>query len=374
MLEKTDRPEIMDELVALYFSDFFIVNRRTINTLCLFYDRVFLHDYFGIFAAVEKDSIPSSDSTNPSLLKFNWDIARGLTPEHLLYFISAEKNEFDALILKGVAQGLGFHTGNFSPSFVIQFARSYGRFLRQNYNLFTENVLCLCQTSNNPFHPIHNLEGGVKLKLDASEKENLESLNQARLNNVKACIFEESYHRLPLISDEESSIRRWDRDVELLTMALLEAAIPSMVPTIQDVPADEILQARERLKDYLPPFRLALKNAAWDIAAAARSATRKEMLELGNLYFHTKIEPTIKQIEMKLAAEDKRLKRKLLERGIDTTVLLAKAVDPTERFSKWDLFGSGLKSLLDIDNSLQIRKETQSSYEYLVRLPRLLRS
>ena len=74
-----------------------------------------------------------------------------------------------------------------------------------------------------------------------------------------------------------------------------------------------------------------------------------------------------------MESENDKLMRKLLERGVDKTVLLAKALDPTEPYSKWELLASGIKSLLDIDNATQEKAKITSPYEFLVRLPQVLR-
>ncbi len=296
-----------------------------------------------------------------------------MSAEHLRYFAGAATNLFDATVLKGVAQGLGCQSGNFTPTFVVHFAGSVANFLRQSLPLFHSDVLCFCQTLRNPWHPATRLEGGVRLNLAVSDQDNLASLEMSRKNNMRGCMFEQQYHSLPLVSDREEDVLRWDRDADLLMMALAETAITSVVPTISEVPPEEILTAREKLADLLPPFRLALTKAAWEIATAARGSSRKEVIDLGQLYFRTRIQPAVDEIESKLKSEDKKLKRKLLERGIDKTVLVAKALDPTEPLSKWDLVGSSLKSVLDVDASLQERAHIKSPYEFLVRVPRALR-
>lgn len=362
------------EFHALYMSDFFIRSRHTLNTLCLFYDRLFLHDYFGIFACVLKDTYPHLQDRNPAALDMGWVIARGLESETKEHLRGACETEFDSIVLKGVAQGLGCSTGSFSPSFVIEFARQYAAFLRDTQPLFAENVMALCQSRENPFHPIHRLEGGVRLRIDFTDEQNIRSIKLSVENNKRACVFEQEKHKLPLISDSEEDQIRWDRAKDLLTTALLLATLPVRVPTILAVPAEEIVAAREKLKDLLPPFRSAILKATWEIGQACRESSMDEALSLARLYAETQIAPAVHEVERKLKSEDRGLKHKLLKEGIDTTMLMAKAVDPTEPFSKWDLLGSGLKSLLDIDETRQIKHELRSPYEFLVHLPTALRN
>lgn len=364
----------MKDLCTLYMSDFLVRNRRTLNTLCLFYDRVFLHDYFGIFICVEnQDYYDNFQTTSKKRIDFTWRIAGGFDLQTKAYLQGAFDTDFDNVVLKGVAQGLGCATGKFSPTFVLDFAKTYADFLRTNRVLFFEDVMCFCQTLRNPFHPAHRLEGAVKLDLRCSEKENFDSLSKAVLNNKYACLFEQEYHEIPLVSDSEEDLIRWDRTKDLLTTALLLTAIPSRVPTISDVPAEEILEAREKLRDLLPPFHSSILKAAWEIAKASRETSKKEAMELGRLYYETHIEPSIFEIESKIKSENKKVFRRLIERGVDKTVLVAKGLDPTESFSKWDLIGSGLKSLLDIDSSWQSKVEIKSPYEFLIRLPSIVR-
>src|SRR6266404_394071 len=141
-------------LDALYMSDFFIRNKHTLNTMCLFYDRVFLHDYFGVFICVDtKESYNHFQSGDEKLLEYSWSIAGGLDEETKAYFRKASSSPFEGFVLKGVAQGLGFDTGRFSPSFVIKYAKEYASFLQDTHVLFTEQVLAFCQTERNPYLP-----------------------------------------------------------------------------------------------------------------------------------------------------------------------------------------------------------------------------
>ena len=176
-------------------------------------------------------------------VKFLWEIAGGLDNETKAYLRSASKSEFDALILKGVAQGLGCQTGKFSPRFVIKFAKEYGEFFRENRELFFSEVLAMSANSNNPYYPPHLLEGGVKMDISCSDKENEESLAKSVLNNQRGCLFLQEYYKLPLVSDSEVDVVRWDREKDLLTTALALSAITARVPTIADVPASDILAA-----------------------------------------------------------------------------------------------------------------------------------
>jgi len=363
------------ELIALYFTDFVVRNKRTLNTLCLFYDRLFIHDYFGLLMCVdnkeEYDRLQGCSDWGMDLL---WGIARGLSQEQITLFRSASENEFDALVLKGVGQGLGCATGTFSPTFVLRFAKQYAAFLRDTHALFLENALAFCQTLQNPHLPAVRLEDGVKLDLSCSDDENRKSLEQARRNNVRACLFEQDYHRIPLVSDAEQDLVPWDRSRDLLTAALATTSIAARVPTLADVPAEELLEVRLKLKDELPPFRAAVTKAAWEIAAASRESSMAEVMRLAQLYYETQVEPSINDVERKLASENARMRRKFLERSVDGTVLVAKALDPTEPYSKWELIGSGLKSLLDLDEGLQNKAQIRSAYEYLVKLPSVLRT
>src|SRR5689334_15673016 len=103
-----------EEYTALYISDFFVRARDTLNTLCLFYDRLFLHDYFGIFNCLDRYShLQGSTDAEMDVL---WAIAGGLDSETKHHFRKACHTHFDALVLKGVAQGLGCSTGAFSPT------------------------------------------------------------------------------------------------------------------------------------------------------------------------------------------------------------------------------------------------------------------
>lgn len=364
----------MSVLKALYVSDFFPRNRRTLNTLCLFYDRLLIHDYFGIFGCLlDKATYEHLQSDDEREIKFFWDMAGGLDEESKTYLKSAGRSGFDALVLKGVAQGLGCRTGKFSPTFVIKFAERYATFLRENRDLFFSDVLGLSQNLNNPHHPAHLLEGGARLDISCSDKQNTESLSKSILNNKMGCLFLQEHYKLPLVSDSEADMLRWDRQKDLLATALSLSAVSARVPTIADVPAADILAAREKLRDFLPPFRTAMLEAAWEIAKASRETSMSEVVKLAQLYYETRIEPTVNEIERKIALENSKLFRKLLERFIDKTALVAKSIDPTEKFSKWDLIASGLKSLLDIDSSRQTKTEIRGPYEFLVRLPKELR-
>jgi hypothetical protein len=343
--------------------------------MCLFYDRVFLHDYFGVFICVDsKGSYDSFQGLDEALLRYSWSVAGGLDEETKTYFRTATNSPFEGFVLKGVAQGLGFNTGRFSPTFVIQFAKEFSSFLHDTHELFNDQVLSFCQTSENPYLPSARLEGGVKVDLRCADAENEASLSQSVQNNKHACLFEQEYHKLPLISDSEEDLVRWDRAKDLLTTALLLAAIPSRVPTIGKITGEQILEIREKLKDSLPPFRKAMLNSAWEIAKAAREASLAEVESLARLYYSTQIEPSLTEIEGKLKSENARLRHKLLERGIDKTVLLAKAIDPTEPLSKWELLGSGLKSLLDVDETNKHKHEIKSPYEFLIKLPSVVRN
>lgn len=276
----------MSALKALYISDFFPRNRRTLNTLCLFYDRLLIHDYFGIFICIDnKATYDRLQLNDEKEIKFLWDMAGGLDRESKAYLKSACASEFDALVLKGVAQGLGCQTGKFSPRFVIKFAKQYTAFLRENRDLFFSEVLSLSQSLKNPHHPAHILEGGVKLDISCSDKENEESLSKSVLNNQRGCLFLQEYYKLPLVSDSEIDMLRWDREKDLLTTALALSAISARVPTIADVPASDILAAREELRDFLPPFRTSMLEAAWEIAKASREASMPEVLQLAKLYY-----------------------------------------------------------------------------------------
>ncbi|MQY55979.1 MAG: hypothetical protein GH152_01930 [Dehalococcoidia bacterium] len=320
-----------------------------------------------------QDIYDNYEKASKGLIDPNWAIAGGLDSETKRYLKSAFETGFDNFVLKGVSQGLGCATGKFSPTFVLNFAKTYIDFLRANRVLFFEDVLCFCQSLRNPLHPAHRLEGGVKLDLSCSQKENFDSLSKALLNNKYACLFEQEYHRLPLVSDSEEDLLRWDRAKDLLTTALLLTAIPARVPTISEVTADEILEAREKLRDLLPPFRSSILKAAWEIAKASRETSQKEVMGLAQLYYETNIVPSIFEIESKIKSESKKLFRKLIEQGVDKATLVAKALDPTEPFSKWDLIGSGLKSLLDIDSSWQSKVKIKGPYEFLIRLPSVIR-
>lgn len=359
------------EYTALYMSDFFVRARHTLNTLCLFYDRLFLHDYFGIFICL--DNYSHLQGSSDAELDGVWAVAGGLDSETKAYLRRASKTKFDGIVLKGVAQGLGCSTGPFSPAFLISFAHDYAAFLRHAQPFFEEGVMAMCQSRNNPFHPTYRLEGGVKLSQDCTDEQNAESLRLSVQNNKRACLFEQKHHELPLISDSEEDQIRWDRTKDLLATALLLATVPVHVPTISEAPAERVLQAREQLRDLLPPFRSVILKATWEIGQACRESSMEEALSLARLYAETQIEPVAREIAKKLKAEDTKLRHKLLKAGIDKTILLAKAVDPTEPLSKWDLVGSGLKSLLDVDESRQIKHELNSPYEFLVRLPAALR-
>ena len=352
-------------------SDFFVRARHTLNTLCLFYDRLFLHDYFGIFISL--DSYPYLQGSTDDELDVVWAFAGGLDSQTKAYLRQASETQFDGIVLKGVAQGLGCSTGPFSPTFLIKFAREYTAFLRHAQPFFAEGVMAMCQSRENPFHPIHSLQGAVKLREDCADEQNAESLRRSVQNNKRACLFEQQHHKLPLISDAEEDQVRWDRAEDLLATALLLATVPVRVPTISEAPAEQVLSAREQLKDLLPAFRSAILKATWEIGQACRESSMEEAMSLARLYADTQIEPVARDIEKKLKAEDTKLRHKLLRSSIDNTILFAKAIDPTEPLSKWDLVGSGLKSLLDVDELRQIKHELNSPYEFLVRLPAALR-
>jgi hypothetical protein len=97
------------------------------------------------------------------------------------------------------------------------------------------------------------------------------------------------------------------------------------------------------------------------------------VVRLAGLYYGTNIEPAVESMRSKLLSEEDKLLGRLVERGIDSTTLLVKALDPSEPYSKWELLGSGLKAALDIDRSRGVRRRVRGPYEYLVRLPRAVR-
>lgn len=366
------------QMQALYLSDFLVSNRQTLNTLCLFYDKLFIHDYFGLFGGLyEKSSYESMDRNDPKSIDFLWKTAAGLDEESQAYFRSAHENALDAYILKGVAQAFRFGPGVFSPSFVIKYAKQYSKFIRQNYPLISHGVLAMCESSHNPFHPAHNPTKDVNdssFDLRRSQMESLQALEAAKNHNKLACMHDQERFKLPLVSDSPEDTLRWDRSKDLLTTALILTAVPARVPAIADVPAETILEAREKLNSTLPVFRTAMLKAAWEIGSAARGSTMEEVKSLGRLYYETQITPAVEEIEHQIESEQRKLKQKLFTRGLDQAVLVAKALDPTDHFSKWELLGSGLKSLLDMEESKQNKVEIKSPYEYLIQLPLALKS
>lgn len=348
----------MKEFEALYFSDFLIQNKRTLNTLALYYDRIFLHDYFGL--------APGIDS---------FLYGRNVGTE---YLSSINESEYiDAYVLKGIWQTFERSGVRYNPSSIRTFSKKYSQFIKNNLELINSNVLCFCHSTRNPYSPLNPnnfmFSVGATITDDISEKETLASINQERELNKKSCLFEQDFHKLPLISDTEEDLVRWDRSADLLSTSIIMSAIPAAVPTLSDVPVAAILETREKLKEFLQLFRKAILQGAWEVAKIARNQSKQEIDEAARLYYETNIHPILDEVEDNLSRENDKLRKKLLERTIDKTVMAAKYMDPTEAQSKWDLVGSGLKSLLDIDASVQSKIVKRSPYEYLVRLPKALR-
>ena len=305
----------------------------------------------------------------------SWLTGSRLPENAMKDFGTLHEDAFDGYVLKGVLQGLSYPRKPYHPSVVVRFAKEYSSFLKAAKPFIAANVLAMCESSKNPHHPKNVCYGeSIILDTNCSIEDSIDSLAAAQENNKRACMFDQDYFQLPLVSDSQEDLVRWDRAKDLLATAILLAALPSRVPTIADQPAEVILEARERLNSTLPAFRQALLKGAWEVAKATRSSDRDEVMAAAKLYYETQIEPVLRDIEGDLNTENARLRRSLLEKGVDKTVLVAKAIDPTEPYSKWELLGSGLKSLLDIDESTAKKEQIRSPYEFLIRLPHVFRA
>ena len=114
-------------------------------------------------------------------------------------------------------------------------------------------------------------------------------------------------------------------------------------------------------------------KVAWNISQAAKSGSKDEVVSTAKLYYHTHVEPIVEDLTNKLTNDNKSWFKKVLEKSVDKTMLIFKAIDPTETTSKWDLLGEGLKTIFQIDTAKKEREKIRSPYEYLIRLPRHLR-
>ena len=362
----------MNSFDTLFMSDFIVLDRRTLNTLCLFYDKLFLHDYFGVYAAIyDSESYALIDRDDPEMVAVSWDYARQLNPETVALLRPVHRNALDSLVLKGVAQAFGFKTGRFGPTFLIRYAAQYAAFVRATAPLMHGGALAMCHTGKNPWSPVQGMRG-VNLDLGCVETESQRSFEIAKENNRRACLFEQEYHRLPLISDSSSDPLPWDRSENLLSAALAMCAIPAQVPTVGDVPPGLVLEARSTLEKELTAFRRTLVETAWELGQAARSSARDNVISLATLYYESRIEPVVADLAQQLRGEQTKLRRTFLERALDNSVLVAKALDPTEPYSKWELLASSTKSLLDVQESRDSKAKITSPFEYLIKLPEVM--
>ena len=363
----------MAPLEALYISNFLITNKRLMNTLALFYDRVFLHDYFGIFICVDNPgSYRALQELSSVAHRITGEKAYRRIKNHRELQHLLEDDPFGFFIFKGVSEAFGYKTGNFNPAFLLEFITIYANFLHEYRELFFADILMFCHSSNNPHHPVNHARE-IKIQPGVSIRESELSFRKAVENNKLCCLFEQEYHELPLISDSDEDLLRWDRSKDLLTLSLAMQSIHARVPTIEDIPVEIIIEARDKLKDLLIPFRQSLLKAAWEIAKAAKTSKKEEIDALATLYYETQIEPSINDVVHKISTEKGALFRKLLSHSIDKTTLIAKALDPTETFSKWDLISSGLKTALSINEANVKMAHITSPYEYLAILPDYLR-
>lgn len=121
----------------------------------------------------------------------------------------------------------------------------------------------------------------------------------------------------------------------------------------------EILIARDTLKDERNGVLDSLRQLATTVSQVLASGLVSELPSACQFVIESKIDPRLKELQAAAHARSSSGFRTLLRQLVDPGFLIIKALDPTEKVSKWDFVKEGVKYLLKDKGSTVLRQNPE---------------
>ena len=164
---------------------------------------------------------------------------------------------------------------------------------------------------------------------------------------------------IPVFSERVKSVRD-------LTSILAEECIRISLPQCQDISAEDILTAREKLKDVLVPFRMSMQKMSINLRAAIKDGTGIEDIRSeAKFIVESSIEPALFDMKQKIEIDRDKLWLKVFGSIVSWIPFVAKAFlapSPDHIYKTMVKMYGDVGKIADSANEAVLTKEAGLSY------------
>jgi len=164
---------------------------------------------------------------------------------------------------------------------------------------------------------------------------------------------------IPVFSEKLQTVRE-------LTSILAEECIRIVLPQCQELAAEDILAARENLKDLLIPFRMSMQKMSGNLRYAIKNKTKiKEIQAEAKFLAESIIEPALFEIKQKIKKEKSKLFIKIFGKTVSWIPLVAKsflAPSPDQIYKTIVKIYGDVEPIVSATNEVNLAREPSLSF------------
>ena len=288
--------------IGVYYPDAVIENPRTLATFCLFFDEIHLVTMADL----------AKDPTN---------------------YLKSLPDKFYINTFGGVSQELIDRTNQFYK-FALNNRELIGEVIFYHPHLFDSHVTDLSKKLLSGGLPTEDLFNFI-----TGESDKMQPINEFRdkfphikdeivLRTAPTALKLSQTHNYILLSDSNElpipTFSRQDKNVANLTSILAEECINIALPTCIDMTPEELLEAREKLKDQLAPFRMAMQKLSSSLKVSVENMVDiKEIKSEAKFIAESQVEPALYELQKRIDIENDKFGIRIFGKAFNWIPLVA---------------------------------------------------